>query len=45
MFKQIKRGILSSLATMALAVGVLGVQPACIWLFYQPEVPAHLRDN
>lgn len=45
MLNKMKRGILSLLATMARNVGLLGVQPACVFNWYQPEVPAHLRDN
>lgn len=45
MFGKVKFRLLSSIATLAIFVGVLGIKPACIFFSYQPEVPAHLRDN
>ncbi|MDA8235611.1 MAG: cyclic lactone autoinducer peptide [Clostridia bacterium] len=45
MLGKLKVRFLSTVATLALSAGLLGVQPACPIFFYQPEVPEHLRDN
>ncbi|MFZ5639684.1 MAG: AgrD family cyclic lactone autoinducer peptide [Bacillota bacterium] len=45
MLRKMKFGLLSAAASLALLVGVLGVQLTSALLFYQPEVPEHFRDN
>lgn len=44
MFRKIRFGFLSTVASVALSVGVLGIKPACWFLLYQPEVPEHLKE-
>lgn len=44
MLRKMKFGVLSGIATLAVFVGVLGIQPACFATWYQPEVPEHLKD-
>jgi len=44
MLRKIKFGMLSSIATFAVFVGVLGIQPASFFFMHQPEVPEHLKD-
>lgn len=44
MLRKMKFGILSGIATLAVSVAVLGIQPASFIWFYQPEVPERLKD-
>ncbi|MBO8168863.1 MAG: cyclic lactone autoinducer peptide [Thermoanaerobacteraceae bacterium] len=45
MFKRAKLTFLSAIATLALFVGFLSIKPASFFLWYQPEIPEHLKHN
>ncbi|GAV23877.1 cyclic lactone autoinducer peptide [Carboxydothermus pertinax] len=45
MFKRVKLTFLSAVATLALYAGFLSIKPASFFLWYQPEVPEHLKRN
>jgi cyclic lactone autoinducer peptide len=44
MLAVIRRQLLSMIADLANAASGLGMVSACIFFWYQPEVPEHLKD-
>ncbi|MDD4568786.1 MAG: cyclic lactone autoinducer peptide [Tepidanaerobacteraceae bacterium] len=45
MFKKFKTQIFSSLASFIAIVAFSGISPKSMWIFYEPDIPAVMKDK